>query len=245
MGGATLTRASDGGGSESASEMELRIRVGERVGEVSALLLAPSRARAILVVGHGAGAGMRHPFLERISRDLGERGVAALRYQFPYMEAGSRRVDPAGIAHATVRAAIERAAREAPGLPLFAGGKSFGGRMTSQALAEKPDARVRGVVFHGFPLHAAGRPGRDRASHLFDARVPMLFLQGSRDALADLGLVREVTSELGERATLHVVEGGDHSFAVLKRSGRTADQVFEELADAAAKWMDRVLGGQT
>ncbi|HUF13182.1 MAG TPA: alpha/beta family hydrolase [Longimicrobiales bacterium] len=216
---------------------EIRIRVGDTVGEVSGLLLLPDGAKAIHVLGHGAGAGMRHPFLERVARDLGEWGVATLRYQFPYLEAGKKRVDPPGIAEATVRAAIDAAAREAPELPLFAGGKSFGGRMTSQAMAKKPDARVRGLAFHGFPLHAPGRPGRERAAHLFDVRIPMLFLQGTRDALADLDLMREVTDELGARATLHVVEGGDHSFAVLKRSGRTADEVFEELADAAASWM--------
>lgn len=227
------------------AERELRIRVGDSVGEVSALLLQPRDAKAMLVVGHGAGAGMRHPFLGRIARDLATRDVATLRYQFPYMEAGKRRVDPPGIAEATVRAAIDAAAREAPDLPLFAGGKSFGGRMTSQSMSKKPDARVRGLVFHGFPLHAPGRQGRDRAAHLFDIRSPMLFLQGTRDTLADLDLMREVTDELGERATLHVVESGDHSFAVLKREGRTADEVFEELADTARGYFEGILRGDT
>ena len=217
---------------------EIRIRVGDTTGEVSGLLLLPEGAKAIHVLGHGAGAGMRHPFLERIARDLAARDVATLRYQFPYMEAGKKRVDPPGIAEATVRAAIDAAAREAPGLELFAGGKSFGGRMTSQSMSKKPDARVRGLVFHGFPLHAAGRPGRDRAAHLFDVRSPMLFLQGTRDALADLDLMRELTAELGERATLHVVEGGDHSFAVRKKDGRTAAEVFEELAETTVGWID-------
>lgn len=207
------------------------------MGEVSALLLVPTDAKAMLVLGHGAGAGMRHPFLERVARDLAELGVATLRYQFPYMEAGRKRVDPPGIAEATVRAAIDVAAGQAPELPLYAGGKSFGGRMTSQSMSKKPDARVRGLVFYGFPLHAPGRPGRDRAAHLFDLRLPMLFLQGTRDTLADLDLMTGLTDELGERATLHVVEGGDHSFAVLKRDGRTADEVFDELARVVAGWV--------
>lgn len=224
---------------------EIRINVGESVGDVSGLLLLPDAAKAIHVLGHGAGAGMRHPFLERVARDLGERGVATLRYQFPYLEAGKKRVDPPGIAEATVRAAIGAATDEAPELPLFAGGKSFGGRMTSQALAKKPDERVRGLVFHGFPLHAAGRPGRDRAAHLFDVPIPMLFLQGTRDALADLDLMRSVTEEIGDRATLHIVEGGDHSFGVLKRDGRSAQEVFEELADTVRRYFEEVLRGDT
>lgn len=223
-------------------ERTVAIRVGDTVGSVSGVLLVPDEPRAIHVLGHGAGAGMRHPFLERVARDLAERGVATLRYQFPYMEAGRKRADPAGIAEATVRAAIQAAADAAPRLPVFAGGKSFGGRMTSQAISKTPDARVRGLVFHGFPLHAAGRPGRDRAAHLLDVRAPMLFLQGTRDALADLVLMREVTDELGGRATLHVIEGGDHSFAVLKRDGRTADEVFQELADTATEWMGTAKG---
>ena len=219
-------------------EREVRIRVGETTGEVSGLLLAPAEARAVLVFGHGAGAGMRHPFMAHTARELAQAGIATVRYQFPYMDAGGRRVDPQPVAEATVRAAIDFAAAEVPGIPLVAGGKSYGGRMTSNALAKKPDERVRGVVFYGFPLHMPKKPGVERASHLRDVQAPMLFLQGTRDELAELDLIRRVVAELGALATLHVVEGADHSFAVLKRDGRTAAAVHEELRDAVASWID-------
>lgn len=217
----------------------LRIHVGDRTGDVSALLRLPEEARLLYVLAHGAGAGMRHRFMERVADELADRGVATLRYQFPYMESGRKRPDVPAVAQATVRAAVAAAVEATPGLPVVAGGKSFGGRMTSQAVAERSIDGVSGLVFLGFPLHPAGRPGTERAAHLQDVDVPMLFLQGTRDALADLALTREVCDDLGQRATLHVVEGGDHSFAVLKRSGRTADEVMTELADTLIEWSGR------
>ncbi|MGE5230098.1 MAG: alpha/beta family hydrolase [Deltaproteobacteria bacterium] len=217
---------------------ELAIQVGERVGRVSALLERPPGARALYVLAHGAGAGMRHPFMQAVATGLAERGVATLRYQFPYVEAGGRRPDPPGVLEATVRAAVGRAAEAVPGLPLVAGGKSLGGRMTSSAAARAPLPGVRGLVFLGFPLHAPGKPGTERAGHLGRVQVPMLFLQGTRDALADLALMRGVAARL-PGATFHVVEGGDHSFAVPKRSGRTEAAVMAELADTIVEWLGR------
>lgn len=204
---------------------------------VSALLDRPAGASAAFVFGHGAGAGMDHPFMADLAAALGERGVATLRYQFPFMEQGSRRPDDAATAQATVRAAVAEAAARLPDLPLYAGGKSFGGRMTSQAQASQALAGVRGLVFVGFPLHPAGKPGTQRADHLRKVQVPMLFLQGTRDALADLALVRTATAQLGPPATLHVVEGADHAFHVLVRSGRSDAQVMVELADTISAWM--------
>src|SRR3989449_2063566 len=191
-----------------------------RVGEVSGLLLRPDGARLLYVLAHGAGAGMRHPFLEVIAQRLAERGIATLRYQFSYMEQRARRPDLPAVAAATVRAAVAEAGRVAPGLPLVAGGKSFGGRMTSTAQAEGPLPGVRGLVFLGFPLHPPGRPGDSRAEHLAQVQVPMLFLQGERDDFADPTLLKPVIRRLGARATLHLVEGGDHSFHLTKRAGR-------------------------
>ena len=207
-----------------------------RVGDVSGLLLRPEGARLLYVLAHGAGAGMRHAFLESISQRLAERSIATLRYQFPYMEQRARRPDPPAVAAATVRAAAMEAGRVAPGLPLVAGGKSFGGRMTSTAQAEAPLAGVRGLVFLGFPLHAPGRPSDKRAEHLAQVRIPMLFLQGDRDEFADLKLLKPVVKRLGERATLHLAEGGDHSFHVLKRSGRTDTEVMAELVETIVVW---------
>ena len=207
-----------------------------RVGDVSGLLLRPEGARLLYVLAHGAGAGMRHPFLEVLSQQLAERSIATLRYQFPYMEQRARRPDPPAVAAATVRAVVAEAARVAPGLPLVAGGKSFGGRMTSTAQAEAPLPGVRGLVFLGFPLHPPGRPGDARAEHLAQVQIPMLFLEGTRDDFADLTLLRPVVTRLGARATLHLVEGGDHSFHVLKRSGRTDADVMGELAEAIVGW---------
>jgi uncharacterized protein len=201
------------------------------------LVDAPAHAQAALVMAHGAGAGMRHAFMAAVAEGLARRGIAALRFQFPFMEQGSRRPDPPAVAQASVRAAVEEAARRWPHLPLFAGGKSFGARMTSQAQASEPLPGVRGLVFLGFPLHPAGKPAVQRAEHLAQVALPMLFLQGTRDALADLDLVRATAGALGERATLHVVEGADHGFEVLKRSGRTDEDVLEELAATAAAWM--------
>ncbi|HEV8264933.1 MAG TPA: alpha/beta family hydrolase [Gemmatimonadales bacterium] len=201
------------------------------------LLVAPPDAKALLVLAHGAGAGMRHPFLEKMAQALSERGVATFRYEFAYMEQHKGRPDPPAVAEARVRAAVQEAARVAGGeLPLFAGGKSFGGRMTSQAQASEPLPGVRGLVFLGFPLHAPGRPGTARADHLAAVQVPMLFLQGTRDDFAGLDLLRPVVARLGERATLHLVEGGDHSFKVLKKSGRNEADVLAELAKLIADW---------
>jgi len=219
-----------------AASAELRIAVGERGGDVSGLLLRPDGARLLYVLAHGAGAGMRHPFLETVARLLAERGIGTLRYQFPHMERRASRPDPPAVAAAAVRAAAAEAARLAPGLPLVAGGKSFGGRMTSTAQAEEPLPGVRGLVFLGFPLHPPGRAGDQRAEHLAQVQVPMLFLQGTRDDFADLTLLKPLIKRLGQRATLHLVEGGDHSFHVLKRSGRTDADVMGEIADAIAEW---------
>jgi len=209
-----------------------------RVGEVSGLLLRPKDARVLYVLAHGAGAGMRHPFLESISQRLAEQGIATLRYQFPYMERRSRRPDPPAVAAATVRAAVAEAARIAPDLPLVAGGKSFGGRMTSTAQAEEPLPGVRGLVFLGFPLHPPGRPDDKRAEHLAHVQVPMLFLQGTRDDFAALKLLQPLVKRLGERATLHLVEGGDHSFRVLTKSGRSEGVVIGEVVSTIVEWAD-------
>ncbi len=225
-----------------AGSRELKVRVDDRIGSVSALLLRPRDAHALLALAHGAGAGMRHPFLEAAAERLASRGVATLRYQFPYMEQGQRRPSPRAVLLATVRAAVDRAGQLAGRLPLFAGGKSMGGRMTSLAAAEIPLPGVRGIAFLGFPLHAPGRSGSERAEHLHDVRLPLLFLQGTRDKLAELDRIAPLCRELGRRATLHVVEGGDHSFHVLKRSGRDDGEVLDELADAVEAWV-RGVGG--
>jgi len=204
---------------------------------VSGLWLAPKNARASLVLAHGAGAGMAHPSMAAIAEGLEERGVATLRFQFPYMERGSKRVDSPRVAHAAVRAAVSEARRRAGTLPLFAGGKSFGGRMTSQTQAEAPLEDVRGLVFFGFPLHPAGAPSVERAAHLKDVGIAMLFLQGSNDALADVSLMRPAVAALGRRATLRLFADADHSFHVPKRSGRTNAAVMGEVLDVAAEWM--------
>jgi len=203
---------------------------------VNHLLVAPPDAKGLLVLAHGAGSGMRHPFLDRIAQALAERTVATYRYEFLYMEKRAGRPDPPAVAEARVREAVLDAARVAPGLPLFAGGKSFGGRMSSQAQAREPLPGVRGLVFLGFPLHPPGRPATSRADHLDDVLIPMLFLQGSRDEFAGLDLLKPVVKRLRARATLHVIEGGDHSFKVLKRTGRTDAEVMSELADTITDW---------
>ena len=210
----------------SIQPVDLRIRVMSDVG-ISALLLKPARPRALYVLAHGAGAGMRHPFMEAVARRLAVNGLATLRYQFPYMEQRSRRPDPEPVALATVRAAVRAGRQAAGGLPLFAGGKSYGGRMTSRAAAEAALEGVTGLVFLGFPLHPAGRPGISRAAHLAQVALPMLFLQGTRDTLADLTLLEPVIEQLGKRATLRAIEHADHSFHVLKRSGGTDEQVMD------------------
>jgi uncharacterized protein len=209
---------------------------------VSGLLLAPPRARACYVFAHGAGAGMGHPFMAAVAAGLAERGIATLRYQFPYMEQGGRRPDPPRLAHATVRAAAAAAARLLPALALIAGGRSFGGRMTSQAQAASPLPGVRGLAFLAFPLHPAGRPSDARGDHLFDVRLPMLFLQGGRDQLADLALLRPLIERLGARASLRLIGDADHSFHVPARSGRADADVRAELKDALAEWIHRRSG---
>ena len=219
---------------------ELRFEASKSSGVVSGLLILPADARVMLVLGHGAGAGMRHPFMESVSGLLADRGVATFRYQFPYMEKGGRRPDPQPVLLATLRSAVEAAAGEAPGLPMLAGGKSMGGRMTSLAAAAAPLSPVEGLVFLGFPLHAAGRPSTERAAHLPDVGRPMLFLQGTRDRLADLDLLRPICARL-PRCTLHVIDDADHSFRVLKRTGRTLDDVLAELADTTLRWSAEVL----
>ena len=207
-------------------------------GEVAdALLDPPPDPQACCVLAHGAGAGMRHPFLAGLAQALAHRGIAVLRFQFPFMQHGSRRPDPPALAQSAVRAAAQFVHHRYPDLPLHAGGKSFGARMTSQAQAAAPLPGVRSLVFVGFPLHPAGKPGTQRADHLADVALPMLFLQGTRDALADLGLVRPVIEKLGSRASLHVVDGADHAFHVLVRSGRNDAQVLEELAATMCAWM--------
>ena len=210
--------------------------------QVSGLLQLPPDARACYVLAHGAGAGMAHPFLASIANGLSDRGVATLRYQFPYMEQGSKRPDSPPVAHATVRAAVAEAARLAPGLPLFAGGKSFGGRMTSQAQAAAPLPGVAGLVFLGFPFHPAGRPSEERAQHLFGVDIPMLFLQGTRDELADLPLVQKIAGQLGARANLKLFTDADHSFHVPARSGRKDHEVQHELLDELVAWIGEKIG---
>jgi hypothetical protein len=209
---------------------------------VSGLLQLPVRATACLVLAHGAGAGMRHPFLESVANELAALDIATLRYQFPYMERKSRRVDPPDRCHATVRAAVESAAKLAPGVPLFAGGKSFGGRMTSQAQIVAPLPGVRGIAFIGFPLHPAKKPSDTRGRHLVEVSIPMLFLQGSRDELADLALIQALAFRLGDRATLQVFDDADHSFHVRASSGRTDRDVMTELTRITKDWIDTLLG---
>ena len=208
---------------------------------VSGLLQAPPRARACYVLAHGAGAGMDHPFMAAVAAELAPRGIATLRYQFPAMERGARRPDPPQVAQATVRAAAAAPSRLLPGLPLMAGGKSFGGRMTSQAQASAPLQGVRGLAFLGFPLHPAGRPSQDRAKHLFAVQIPMLFLQGTRDALATLDQLQPLCDALGARATLKLFEDADHSFHVPAPTGRKDAQMRREMLDVLAAWIDSLI----
>ena len=208
---------------------------------VSGLFDSPASPLACYVFGHGAGAGMAHPFMARVALGLSERGIATLRYQFPYMERGSRRPDVPKVAHAAVRAAVAEAARRAPKLPLIAGGKSFGGRMTSQAQSASPLPGVVGLLFFGFPLHPAGKPSIDRAQHLAGVKVPMLFVQGTRDELADAGLIEPTVEALRSTATLHWVPEGNHSLHVPAKSGRTDEQVLNTALDAARDWIERII----
>lgn len=221
---------------------DLEIDVGPNLGTVPSILLRPPDAWLLYVLAHGAGAGMRHRFMDTIAVALAARGIATLRYEFPYMAAGGRRPDPPPVLQATVRAAAAEAARLAPDLPIVAGGKSLGGRMTSGAQARGPLPAVHALVFFGFPLHPPKQPGVSRAEHLAGVHVPMLFLQGTRDELADLELVTAVCRDLGPQATLHVVDGANHAFEVLKRSGRTNEEVREELVRTVEEWCRALLG---
>ncbi|MCH8616659.1 hypothetical protein LZ016_11185 [Sphingomonas sp. SM33] len=214
--------------------LNVSIPVGED--EVSGLLLRPPNARALYLFAHGAGTNMTHRSLASNAAGLAERGIATLRYNFLYTEKGGKRPDPPRLAHTAVRAAAARAAELAGDLPLFAGGRSFGGRMTSQTQAEEPLPNVRGLAFLGFPLHPAGKPGVDRADHLTNVRVPMLFISGTRDALAELDLLQPVIARLGGRTSLHLVDEADHSFKVAAKSGRTNAEAEAEALDALANW---------
>jgi uncharacterized protein len=218
---------------------EIQFGVNEKAGAVSGLLLKPEAAQALLVLAHGAGAGMRHRFLEQAAVKLAAAGVATLRYQFPYMEKRVKRPDSEAVLVDTVRAALLAARKVAGELPIFVGGKSMGGRMSSLAAARQPLEDVRGLVFFGFPLHAAGRPGPERGEHLTDIKLPMLFLQGSRDALAELKLLKPLCSKLADRAELFVVKGGDHSFHVLKSLGRSDDEVLDDVVKKTAEWIEK------
>lgn len=219
---------------------KLKFQISEKAGEVSALLLRPEGARALLVFAHGAGAGMQHKFMEEVSQKLASRAIATLRYQFLYMEKGGKRPDSEALLTETVRAAVAVAKKHAGDLPLFAGGKSMGGRMTSLAAARAPLDSVRGLVFFGFPLHAPGKASAARGEHLTRVAAPMLFLQGSRDSLADLKLLKPLCSCLGKRAELFVIDGGDHSVHMLKSSGRSDEEVLEQVAEKTAAWIFRV-----
>jgi predicted alpha/beta-hydrolase family hydrolase len=218
---------------------ELKLDI-ERIGTVSAILTQPANARACYILAHGAGADMRHSFMEKVAAGLADRGIATLRFNFPYMENKQGRPDQPAVAHATIRAAVEEAARLCPALTLVAGGKSFGGRMTSQAQSKAPLPGVKGLAFLGFPLHADKKPSSERAEHLARVEIPMLFLQGTRDGLADLSILKPMIDALGPKATLHEVAGGDHSFAVLKKSGRSNEEALEEVLDTLTAWIDEL-----
>ncbi|NNK48121.1 MAG: alpha/beta hydrolase [Gemmatimonadetes bacterium] len=220
---------------------ELKFVAAPGAGEVSAILVKPPHCGALFVLGHGAGAGMRHRFMDGIADALSEHGIASFRYQFPYVEAGKRRPDRAPILTGSVRAAVAAARELEPDLPLLAGGKSMGGRMTSTAQAESSLPSVRGLVFFGFPLHRPGDPSNARADHLADVDVPMLFVQGTRDRLAELDRVETVVATLGNRATVSVVRDGDHGFDVLKRTGRSTGEVYDDMAAAVRRWTDSIL----
>jgi uncharacterized protein len=222
---------------------DFRVQVNEAIGEVAAFLLRPPDAWLLYVLAHGAGAGMRHEMLERVAASLAAQGVATFRYQFPYMEAGRGRPDPPAVLETTVRAAVTKASEIVPELPVVAGGKSLGGRMTSSAASTRPLDRVRGLVFLGFPLHPPGQPGIGRAAHLQAVDIPMLFLQGTRDGFARLELITDVTNHLKPRSTLYLVEGADHSFGVPRKSNRTQQQVLEELARVVRQWGRALLDG--
>ena len=223
-------------------QIETKFIATESSGEVSALLLAPESPKALLILGHGAGAGMHHPSMEGYAQQLLKHDIATFRYQFPYMEQGKPRPNPAPISEKTVRSAVKAAGDLLPDIPLFAGGKSYGGRMTSQAQSAEPLQGVNGIIFFGFPLHAPGKQSNDRAEHLYNIHVPLLFLQGTRDSLANLDYLKPVCDKLGKVSTLHIVEGGDHSFKVPKSSGKGPEDVLDELGNAVNDWIGELLG---
>ena len=210
-------------------------------GQVTGILVKPENPDSLLVLAHGAGAGIHHPWMNTVSAKLAAQGIATFRYQFPYMEQGRKTPGPPAIAMATVRSAVAEAGRLAPGIPLFAGGKSYGGRMTSSAEAKEHLEGLEGIVFFGFPLHAPGRPSNDRAEHLYQVGLPMLFLQGTRDSLADLEYLRPVVSRIGGKASLEIIEGGDHSFRVPKKQNKGEEEVLEGLAASVKKWLLKIL----
>jgi uncharacterized protein len=220
---------------------EIKFSAGEKVGKVSGLFILPKGAQALLVLAHGAGAGMRHRFMEETAQKLADHAIATFRYQFAYMEKGTKRPDSEAVLTTTVRAAVAAAKKHGDGLPLFAGGKSMGGRMTSLAAAREPLEGVLGLIYYGFPLHAAGRASADRGQHLFDVKLPMLFLQGSRDALADLKLLKPLCARLGGKIELFVIDGGDHSFHLLKSSGRSDDQALDEAVTKTSSWISHFI----
>jgi uncharacterized protein len=217
-----------------------RFQASKSSGEVGAVLMKPEDTEFLMVLAHGAGAGMNHPFMETLSNKLAEKNIAVFRYQFPYWEKGKRSPDPPNILTATVKSAVETASKKLKGVKIIAGGKSLGGRMTSTAASKESLPNVEGIVFFGFPLHAPGKPSSERAEHLFKVTVPMLFLQGTRDKLADLNLLKPVCKKLNGRAEFHIIEGADHSFHVLKSSGKTDEQVIEELAETTSKWANTI-----
>jgi hypothetical protein len=223
----------------SKAAKDIQFVVNDKAGVVSGLLMNPPEARALLILAHGAGAGMRHRFLDQAAVKLSAANVATLRYQFPYMEKRIKRPDSEAVLKDTVRAAVAAAHKLVGDLPLFAGGKSMGGRMTSLAAAQEPLDGVRGLIFFGFPLHAAGRPGAERGAHLTDVKIPMLFLQGSRDALADLKLLKPLCAKIGESAELMVVEGGDHSFHMSKRAKRSDEEVLDSVVEKTTAWIGK------
>ena len=221
------------------AELEVQIPDGRAV---SALFAEPDgQSRFLYVLGHGAGAGMRHPFLDAVATGLAELGIATLRYQFPYMEIGRKSPDSPRVLEASIRGALSRAAEIEPSIPVVAGGKSMGGRISSHVAAVDAPPYLRGLIFLGYPLHAPNKPDTKRAKHLAGVAVPMLFVQGTRDSLADLSLIRSTVDSLGSKATLHVVDGGDHSFKVLKRSGRTSAETMNELTQTISGWAKREL----
>lgn len=222
-------------------EREVRFQATSSSGDVSGLLVRPARAKWLLVLAHGAGAGMRHPAIAAYARYLADREIATFRYQFPYMEKGGRRPDPPAISVKTVRSAVELALELADGLPLLAGGKSFGGRMTSTAQSRDPLPGVRGLVFYGFPLHAPGRPSSDRGEHLYEVQVPMLFLQGTRDSLANLEYLKPLVNQIGKSATLEIVDQADHSFKVPKSTGLSEQDIMNDLADRIVSWSEKLV----